>query len=139
MVLAGAYFAALLVFIAIDGVWLSVMGPVLYKPILGDILLLKLRIAPAIAFYLAYPIGIVAFAVVPALRADSLVTAAGLGVLFGALAYATYDLTNYATLKNWTFSITAVDITYGAIASGVAACAAYAAARALSGWLGSAS
>jgi uncharacterized membrane protein len=126
-----AYVAVLIVFGAIDAVWLSTMGPALYRPALGDILAPGLRMAPAIAFYLMYPIGVVVFAVLPALRAQTPVTAATLALLFGALAYATYDLTNYATLRNWTLQITVLDIGYGALASSIAATAAYFAVRAI--------
>ena len=126
-----AYAAVLIVFGAIDAVWLSTMGPALYRPALGDILAPGLRIAPAIAFYLIYPIGVVVFAVLPALRAQTPLTAATLALLFGALAYATYDLTNYATLRNWTLQITVLDIGYGALASSIAATMAYFAVRAI--------
>jgi uncharacterized membrane protein len=126
-----AYVVVLIVFGAIDAVWLSTMGPLLYRPALGDILAQNLRIAPAIAFYLTYPIGVVVFAVLPALRAQTPLTAAALALLFGALAYATYDLTNYATLRNWTLPITVLDIGYGALASSIAATAAYFAVRAI--------
>jgi uncharacterized membrane protein len=126
-----AYVAVLIVFGAIDAAWLSTMGPALYRPALGDILAPGLRIAPAIAFYLMYPIGVVVFAVLPALRAQTPLTAATLALLFGALAYATYDLTNYATLRNWTLQITVLDIGYGALASSIAATMAYFAVRAI--------
>jgi len=119
-----AYISVLVVFGIIDAGWLSTMGGLLYRPILGDILLENLRIAPAIAFYLAYPIGVVVFAVLPGLRAGSLPTACLLAVLFGALAYATYDLTNYATLRHWTMQLAVIDICYGAAASGIAAAVA---------------
>jgi uncharacterized membrane protein len=128
---AVAYIAVLIVFGAIDAMWLSIMGPVLYRPALGDMLAPALRIGPAIAFYLMYPIGVVVFAAAPALRAQAPFTAATLGLLFGALAYATYDLTNYATLRNWTLQITVLDIVYGAVASSIAATVAYFVARAL--------
>lgn len=131
-----AYFAAFIVFCAIDAVWLTTMGALLYRPVLGDILASSVRFAPAIAFYLMYPFGIVTFVVMPALRTGSLVGALLLGLLFGAIAYATYDLTNYATLRNWNLTITIVDIVYGAIATGAAACASYLLVRNLSGWLG---
>jgi uncharacterized membrane protein len=130
-----AYITALFVFAAIDAAWLTTMGSTLYRPVLGDILLSSVRLVPAIAFYLVYPIGIVTFAVTPALRAESLITALALGLLFGAIAYATYDLTNYATLRNWNFTITVIDVVYGAIATGVASCAAYLLVRSLSGWI----
>jgi uncharacterized membrane protein len=131
MTYIAAYVAVLIVFGTIDAAWLTTMGAVLYRPALGDILAPNLRVVPAIAFYLIYPIGIVVFAVLPGLRAQSPVTAAALALLFGALAYATYDLTNYATLRNWTLQITVVDIGYGALASSIAATAAFFAVRVL--------
>ena len=126
-----AYVAVLIAFGTIDAVWLTTMGSVLYRPALGDILAPGLRVAPAVAFYLLYPIGIVVFAVLPGLRAQSPLAAAALALLFGALAYATYDLTNYATLRNWTLQITVVDIGYGALASSIAATVAFFAVRML--------
>ena len=71
-----AYVAVLIVFGTIDAVWLTTMGAILYRPALGDILAQSLRVVPAIAFYLSFPIGIVVFAVLPGLRAQSPVTAA---------------------------------------------------------------
>jgi uncharacterized membrane protein len=73
-----------------------------------------------------YPIGVVTFAVMPALHSESITNAFGLAALFGAIAYATYDLTNYATLRNWTLKITVVDIIFGAVLSGVAAATSFA-------------
>ncbi len=119
-----AYVAVLVVFGIIDAAWLNSMGNILYRPTLGDILLTDLRIAPAIVFYLAYPIGVVVFAVMPGLRSNSILVAFLSALLFGAIAYGTYDLTNYATLRNWTLQITVIDICYGALASGIAAIAA---------------
>lgn len=117
------YVSLLVVFGAVDALWLTTMGPVLYRPALGDILLPQVRLAPAIAFYLIYPVGLLIFAVLPALKVGSLSNAMFLGLLFGAIAYATYDLTNFATLRNWTIHITVLDIAYGAVVSGVAAAA----------------
>ncbi len=77
------YITALIVFGAIDAIWLSLMGPALYRPTLGDILLTDLRVAPAIAFYAIYPIGLVVFAVMPGLKSGSSVSAIGLAALFG--------------------------------------------------------
>jgi uncharacterized membrane protein len=119
-----AYVCVLIVFGAIDAAWLMPMGPLLYRPALGEILAPNLRIAPAICFYLMYPAGVVIFAVAPALRSESITSGCVLAALFGAFAYATYDLTNYATLRVWTLPITVLDIVYGAFASGVAATAA---------------
>lgn len=131
-----AYFSALIVFVAADAAWLSIVGPLLYKPVLGDILLPDVRLGPAIAFYAMYPIGILVFAALPGVRSGSVGTACMMGALFGAVAYATYDLTNFATLRNWSLQIVIVDILYGAIATAVAAMAAYAFVRAAGSWFG---
>ena len=126
---AAAYAGILVTFVALDAAWLSVMGGYLYRPTLGDILLPALRFGPAAAFYLLFPIGLVVFAAIPALRTGSLATAVGCGALFGALAYATYDLTNFATLRNWTLQLTLLDIGYGAVVSALAATAGFYLAR----------
>lgn len=126
-----AYLTILLVFGIIDAIWLMTMAGILYRPVLGPILLEEIRLAPAIAFYLLYPVGIVVFAVLPAARDGSLVSAMALAMLFGGLAYATYDLTNYATLKHWTLHLTIIDIAYGAITAAVCAAAGYYAVRAM--------
>jgi uncharacterized membrane protein len=119
-----AYIGVLVVFGAIDATWLTVMGPIIYRPTLAAILAPNLRLAPAIAFYLMYPVGVVFFAVTPALRSGSIASAFLLALLFGAIAYGTYDFTNFATLRNWTLQLTILDIVYGALASGAAATAA---------------
>jgi uncharacterized membrane protein len=129
-----AYIVVLVVFGIIDACWLTFMGPIVYRPALADILAPNLRIAPAIAFYLSYPIGVVVFAVVPGLRSGIASDALAPALLFGAIAYGTYDLTNYATLRNWTLQITLLDIVYGAFLSGIAAIVAYALVRATVGF-----
>ncbi|HUN97231.1 MAG TPA: DUF2177 family protein [Bradyrhizobium sp.] len=126
------YIAALLSFGVVDALWLRSMGPILYQPTLGDILLTEVRLIPAVAFYLLYPIGLVMFAVLPAVKSNSIVSAATSGLVFGAIAYATYDLTNFATLRNWTLQLTVLDIIYGAAVSGLAASAGTLAIRAVS-------
>ena len=126
-----AYVTVTIVFVLLDAAWLTVMGPVLYKPALGDILADKVRLAPAIVFYLLYPIGIAIFAVLPALRAGSVGHAAVYGALSGLFAYATYDLTNAATLRQWTTQITLADMAWGAIATGLAATISVVACRAV--------
>jgi len=129
------YVSVLLIFGAIDAAWLSAMGRLLYRPTLGDILVDNVRLAPALVFYLIYPIGLLVFAVFPAMRENSAVSAFGYGVLLGAIAYATYDLTNFATLRNWTLQITAIDIVYGALVSGIASSSGIFALRATARWL----
>lgn len=118
---AFAYVAALVLFAAVDITWLMTMGGRLYKQTLGDILLPSINIAPAIGFYVMYPAALVYFAVIPSLKSGSVSPALLNGALFGFFAYATYELTNFATLRNWTLQITVVDIAYGAVASGLVA------------------
>src|SRR4051812_43058023 len=110
MLYAVAYAAIIVPFCLLDAVWLTIMGKLVYKPTLGDILLPTVSLPPAIAFYLLYPIGILVFAVLPGLKTGSVTPVIIHAALFGALAYATYDLTNQATLRNWTTQITLMDI-----------------------------
>ena len=126
------YITALLAFGAIDIAWLLLVGPALYRPTLQDILLTDLRVAPAVTFYLIYPVGLLVFAVMPGLKSGSAATAVGSAALFGAIAYATYDLTNFATLRNWTLQLTVLDIAYGAAASAFAAFVSFLVVRAVS-------
>jgi uncharacterized membrane protein len=119
------YLSIMLPFCLMDGGWLTLLGPVLYRPVLGDILLPTPKLWPAIAFYLVFPIGVLVFAALPALKAGNVTTALIYGALFGALAYGTYDLTNFATLRNWTLQISLLDIGWGAIASATAASVGY--------------
>jgi uncharacterized membrane protein len=121
-----AYVSILVVFAALDFTWLSLTGPSLYKPALGPLLAEKVRAAPAIAFYLIYLAGLVYFAVWPALDAGGWRKALLNGALFGVAAYATYDLTNQATLRIWSTRVTLLDLGWGAFASGLASVASFA-------------
>lgn len=120
-----AYIVSLIVFGVLDAIWLWSMSARLYRPVLGDILLDDLRIAPALVFYFLYPVGLTIFATSPALRAGEWTSALVYGALFGAFAYATYDLTNYATIRNWNWQITVIDILYGATVAALASLAGY--------------
>jgi uncharacterized membrane protein len=119
-----AYGVATIFFIAIDFVWLSTMVPRLYRPAMGSLLAEQPNMVAAAIFYLIYPIGLVVFAVNNGVQANSYGQAFLLGALFGGLAYATYDLTNLATLRDWSVQLTIVDICWGALASGAASAAA---------------
>ena len=129
------YVVAFVLFAALDIVWLMLMGSALYRPILDDMLAPTVRVAPALAFYLIYPIGLVVFAIAPALKSGSLVDALLLGALLGVLTYATYDLTNFATLRNWTLPLTVIDIVYGGIVAGGVTVLTYLIAPAMADWL----
>ena len=115
LALTTAYLVALVAFVAIDLTWLGIMAPRFYRPTLGDIMIADVNLAPAILFYLLYPIGLVIFAIEPSLRNGSAGSALLYGALFGFFTYATYDLTNYATLRNWTLSLTIVDVAWGTV------------------------
>ena len=124
-----AAITAALVFGALDAVWLSWAGPNFYSTRLGDILADSFRMMPALVFYAAYIAAIVWFAVRPGLSLG--IGAAALnGALLGAICYATYDLTNQATMRTWSTTVTVADIAWGAFATAVAAAAAsFAAAK----------
>lgn len=126
-----AYLATLIVFLAIDFVWLSSMANTLYRPVLKEILLPDFRLAPAIVFYLLFALGLVIFGVSAGIRSGNWTDALLFGALFGFFAYATYDLTNQATLKNWETSLSVIDMAWGTVVSGAAATAGYF----LSGWI----
>ena len=120
-----AYGSALVVFVLADMAWLGNMAPRLYRPTLGDIMLSGVNLAPAILFYLLYPIGLVIFAILPALKNESVANAAVYGALFGLFTYATYDLSNQATLRNWSATLTLVDIGWGTLLGSLSASLAY--------------
>jgi len=125
MVYLYAYLATLAVFLPCDMVWLSTMASRLYRPTLGSILLSDANLPAAATFYGFYPIGVVFFAVAPALKAGSLSQATLSGALFGFFTYMTYDLTNQATLKNWTTQLTLIDIGWGTLLGAISATAAF--------------
>lgn len=116
-----AYFATLVVFLAADAVWLTIMASRLYKPTLGDILLDNFLVAPAAVFYLLFVVGVVIFAVAPALQSGQWTTALVYGALFGFFSYGVYDFTNMATLRNWTATITVADLCWGTFLTGLSA------------------
>lgn len=128
-----AYVTILIAFGIFDAIWITQMASTLYRPMLGDMLLDNIRIVPALVFYFFFPAGLVFFAVMPAVRDGTTLTAFGAGALLGALCYATYDLTNYATLKNWTLQVTIIDIVYGAVVAGTCSALAYLAATLVTG------
>lgn len=120
-----AYGSALVVFVLVDMIWLGTMAGRLYKPTLGDIMLPQFNLGAAVVFYLLYPSGLVIFAINPALKLGSLSTALIYGALFGFFTYATYDLTNQATLRNWSTLLTVVDIAWGTVLGAITAASAF--------------
>jgi uncharacterized membrane protein len=127
------YLAALVAFVAADFVWLGLMVPRLYKPTLVNLMAASVNLPAAIVFYLIAPIGLSYFAITPALKAQSLAIALVNGALFGFFTYATYDLTNQATLRDWTTQLTVVDMAWGCVLGAFASCCGFLAASRL-GW-----
>jgi uncharacterized membrane protein len=115
------YAVSLLVFVVLDAIWLTLTVR-FYRAQLSDLLLPNPRIAPAVAFYLLQVLGIQLF-VLP--RAGTAASALAFGAAFGIFTYATYDLTNWAVLKNWTASLTVMDICWGAVVTAVASLAGF--------------
>jgi len=101
------------VFAAIDAVWLSLVANKFYKSQIGTLLLDKPNFVAAVLFYVIFLIGLVVFVINPALVAGNWKVALGLGALFGFVCYATYDLTNLATLKGFPVKLVIVDLIWG--------------------------
>ncbi|HTK39457.1 MAG TPA: DUF2177 family protein [Patescibacteria group bacterium] len=109
----------------LDALWLGVVAKTLYYRELGGLLREKPNMAAALAFYVIYVVGVVVFVIHPALQASSLVHAALYGLLFGFVAYATYDLTNLATVKNFSSKIVMIDLVWGAVITAVVSSLTY--------------
>jgi uncharacterized membrane protein len=122
------YAVAALVMLGLDAVWLTLTANALYRPLIGDLMLDGFRPAPAIVFYVLYVCGIVVFAIRPGLAAGRWANALVQGALFGLFAYGTYDLTNQATLKIWSTTLTLADMAWGSFLTAVSATAGYLAA-----------
>lgn len=114
------YAIALPVFFAIDMAWLGLIAKNFYNKHLGYLMTSNVNWAAAIIFYLLFIVGLVVFVITPAMQKNSWAHALLFGALFGLIAYATYDLTNLATVKNWPLLVTIVDLAWGAaLAAGV--------------------
>ncbi len=124
-----AYLGAGLTFAAVDAVWLTTMTDRLYRPVLGPILADKPDMKAAVAFYLISIAGTVFLAIAPALKEGNWTRAALNGALLGFVAYATYDLTNQATLAVWQTKLTIIDLIWGTTLTMVSATGGYFAAR----------
>ena len=120
------YAIALPVFFIIDMTWLGLVAKNFYAKQLGTLMRTDIQWTAAIVFYLLFITGLVLFVIQPAITSESWVRALTMGALFGLIAYATYDLTNLATLKNWPLTVTLVDLAWGAVLAGSVSVATYA-------------
>ncbi len=124
-----AYAGAAIAMLVLDSLWLGFAAKRLYRPELGDMLMDGFRVAPAALFYFLYVAGIVYLAVAPGVAADKWTVTLTRGMALGLIAYATYDLTNQATLKQWSTLVTAADMAWGTVLTGAAATVGFFAAR----------
>ena len=111
------YFVTLIAFLAIDMVWLGLVARTFYRHYLGFLMAPTTNWLAAAIFYLLFIVGILFFVVVPGLEGDSLRTTLLRAALFGLITYATYDLTNLATVRDWPLLITVVDMAWGTVLS----------------------
>jgi len=109
------------VFLALDAVMLKFVMRPLFEQYLGNLLLNEIRFGPAITFYLFYVAGLLWLVSLPALRADLPIQALFGGAVLGAMAYGTYEFTNYATLRAWSPQMVAVDVAWGTVLTAVSA------------------
>ena len=115
------YISTAIVFLALDVVMLKKVMYPLFSANIGPMMLEDLRMGPAAVFYLFYVVGVVWFVSVPALNVGSIAQAFFAGAVLGALAYGTYEFTNFATLKGWTAQMVMVDVIWGAVLTGTSA------------------
>jgi len=125
MKLVLSYFLTTLVFFAIDLTWLGLVAKKFYWEQLGGLLKENVNWAAALIFYLIYIVGIFIFSILPAVENDSVKHAIFYGALFGFFAYATYDLTNLATLKGFPLKVVFVDILWGIVLTGAVSTAGF--------------
>ena len=123
------YPIALPVFFALDMVWLGLVAKNFYRDQIGVLMKDDINWTAAIVFYLLFIAGLVVFVIAPAIEKRSWMHALFLGALFGLISYATYDLTNLATLKDWPLLVTIVDLAWGAVLAASVSTATYFIAR----------
>ncbi|MBN2595377.1 DUF2177 family protein [Labilibaculum sp.] len=112
-----SYLLTFVVFLMVDMLWLGVIAKSIYRKFLGGFLADDVNWTAAFIFYFIYVAGISIFAIYPAVNKGSVYHAVLMGALFGFFTYATYDLTNLATLKDWPLPIVIIDIIWGAVLS----------------------
>ena len=117
-----AFVAAAVVFLSLDAAWLSVTASRLYRPAIGHVMREDFDALPALVFYAIYLTGLVIFVVRPAAGARA---ALARGALFGLVCYATYDLTNQATIVRWPWHVTLIDLAWGAFVTAASAWVSY--------------
>ncbi len=121
MNIVSLYLATLVLFVSIDLIWLGIVAKSFYRAEIGTLMADKMSLPAAAIFYAVYAAGLMFFAIQPSLAVGGWSRALMVGALFGFVAYATYDLTNLATLRGWTVKLSIVDMLWGAALSGFTA------------------
>ena len=129
--MAKIYGLTLVIFLILDSVWLGVISPGLYQEKIGHLLADEVNWPAAALFYLLFIAGLVFFAVKPSLGQNSWKTALKNGAFFGLVCYATYDLTNHATMRDWPLMITVIDLLWGTFICGISSLVSFFAVRKL--------
>ncbi len=124
-----AYVSTAVVFLGLDALWLGLVVRTAYRGWIGHLMADNINMAAAGAFYLVYVVGLIVFAVAPALRDGAWSTAVIYGALFGLFAYGTYEMSNFATLRDWPISMVIVDMLWGTALSAASAVAGWAITR----------
>lgn len=119
------YLIALPVFLALDMFWLGLVARNFYRSQLGFLMRPDINWPAALIFYALFIVGLVVFVIAPAVEKESWMQVLALGALFGLISYATYDLTNLATIKDWPIAVTLVDLAWGAVLAGTVSVATY--------------
>ncbi len=112
------YLIALPIFLIIDAAWLGLIAKDLYQKELGFLMKSDINWIAAAIFYLLFILGLTVFVIVPAIESGNIYKALTLGALFGLMTYATYDLTNLATIEGWPVSVTVIDLIWGSFIGG---------------------
>ncbi len=120
-----SYVSAAVIMLGFDAIWLTLTATPLYRARLGPLMLEKPEALPAVIFYVLYVLGVVVLVILPALTVRSWEFALTRGALLGCIAYATYDLTNQATLRGWSPVITCADLVWGTVLTAVTATGGY--------------
>lgn len=118
-----AYLATIVVLLVLDGLWLGLLAMPLYQQGIGHLMAAQPNFVAAVAFYLVYAAGLLVFAVVPRAAQPGWRSTALAAAFFGCVAYATYDLSNLATLRDWPVGLSLLDILWGSLLSAAAATA----------------
>lgn len=125
------YILVLIVFLGVDLLWLTVISKNLYKTEIGHLMAENPKLLPALIFYMVYVAGVIVISVLPGITEKQLLRTVLLSALLGFIAYGTYDLTNFATLKDWPAKIVFIDLAWGTVVTTLTGTAGFFIARLL--------